>query len=96
MPIHEPDPQDPVALHGVEVPDPDGASLRAMAECFVEEYLRLGFPPERVLALFRTPAYPLAHRAWTALGAGAVSEIVDEQARLWQGLRSPVPGEAGE
>ena len=74
---------DPFQLNAIGVPDPTGEGLRAMAACFAEEFLRLGFPPGRVLALFESPRYALAHQAYRALGARAVRDLVDELARVW-------------
>jgi hypothetical protein len=79
----EPEENDPLELNAVGVDDPDGTSLREMAACFAEEFLRLGFPPGRVLALFESPRYPLAHGAWNTLGAPAIRALVEEQARIW-------------
>jgi hypothetical protein len=79
----QPEDDDPFQLNAIGVPDPSGESSRAMAECFAEEFLRLGFPPGRVLALFESPRYALAHQAFRALGPGAVRAIVERLARTW-------------
>jgi hypothetical protein len=86
MPHREPDPEDPLALRAVGCPDPEGESTRRMAECLAEEFLRLGFPPGRVLSLFESPRYALPHRAWRALGAEETRRIVERTAAL---LRPP-------
>jgi hypothetical protein len=83
VPYHEPDPEDPLQLHGVGVPDPSGDGLRQMAECFAEEFLRLGHSPARVLELFRSRSYALPHRAWRELGEDAVRALIDDAARVW-------------
>ena len=82
-PVKEPEDDDPFERNAVGVSDPDGTSLRAMAACFAEEFLRLGFPPGRVLALFESPRYPLAHGAWNALGAPAIRALIEDAARTW-------------
>ena len=88
----EPEEDDPLELNPVAVPDPDGDSVPAMAACFAEEFLRLGFPPGRVLALFESPRYPLAHRALNVLGHRAIREIVERAARVWsRAHRDPAP-----
>ena len=79
----QPDGDDPFELKAIGVADPDGTSLREMARCFAEEFLRLGFPTGRVLALFESPRYPLAHEAWLALGEPAVRALVEDAARIW-------------
>ncbi len=78
-----PEEDDPFELAGVGVPDPTGASVRAMAECFAEEFLRLGFPPGRVLALFESPRYALAHHALERLGPREIRGLIDRLARTW-------------
>ncbi|MFQ5474131.1 MAG: hypothetical protein ACE5F1_02610, partial [Planctomycetota bacterium] len=57
MPLHDPDPEDPMKLVGIQLPLGDDAVLQAKAECFVEEFLRLGHPPEAVLEIFQNPEY---------------------------------------
>jgi hypothetical protein len=79
----QPEDDDPFELNGVGVSDPSGESLREMAACFAEEFLRLGFPPGRVLALFESPRYPLAHGALNALGHPAIRALVEDAARVW-------------
>lgn len=84
MELHkQPESEDPFELKAIGVADPDGTSLREMASCFAEEFLRLGFPPGRVLALFESPRYALAHEAWLALGEPAVRVLVEDLARIW-------------
>jgi len=68
MPHDEPDPTDPMELCGVAFDDATDADVASMVDCLAEEYLRLGFSPREVLALFRSPDYPLAHGAWIELG----------------------------
>ncbi|NOT32315.1 MAG: hypothetical protein HOP15_17855 [Planctomycetes bacterium] len=79
----EPEQDDPLTLNAVGVFDPSGESLRMMAACFAEEYLRLGFPPGRVLALFESPRYPLANGALKTLGYPTILSIVANAARVW-------------
>ena len=83
LPKKDVEDDDPLELHAVGLPDPTGQATRLMAECFAEEYLRLGFPPGRVLALFESPGYALAHRALGELGFVEVRAIVERLARTW-------------
>jgi hypothetical protein len=86
----QPEADDPFALQGVGVSDPDGAATRDMAACFAEEFLRLGFPPGRVLALFESPRYPLAHQAYRQLGAAETRALIERLAAVWcPGSRPP-------
>ena len=83
MPHDDPDAGDPLELCGVGVPDPGGLGMTLLAECFAEEFLRLGHSAGEVLALFRSPEYRLAYQAWCALGDERVSGIVATQALVW-------------
>jgi hypothetical protein len=88
MELHkEAEEDDPLELQGIGIPDPTGESTRRMAECFAEEFLRMGFPPGRVLALFESPGYALAHRAYEILGATEVRAIVDRAVSQWSPRR---------
>ena len=88
MPKHEPAPEDPLALHGVRVPDPGGDAVERMAACIAEEFLRLGHGPGEVLELFRSPRYGLPHRAWRELGEVRIFTLVSSLAAA----RRPAPG----
>ncbi|MEP0842377.1 MAG: hypothetical protein HRF43_06665 [Phycisphaerae bacterium] len=87
MPYADPDPTDPLTLHGVGVETEDALAMRRMAECFIEEYLRMGFEPGRVLHLFRTAGYAGPRLAFAALGEPAIRAMIDEQLRR-RGRRS--------
>ncbi len=56
MPKDEIDPEDPLELCGVALFTEEDTS-DSMTECFIEEFLRLGYAPAQVLALFRNPHY---------------------------------------
>ncbi len=86
MPYDDPDPQDPHRLVGVSLRGGRRA-MREMAFTFAEEFAALGFPPEKLLNLFRRPAYAGAHRAYLALGEPAIREIVRESVEVWGGCR---------
>ncbi len=56
MPKDEFDFDDPLELSGVAlVTNEDTTDL--MCECFIEEFMRLGYNPRQLLALFRNPHY---------------------------------------
>jgi hypothetical protein len=86
-----PEQDDPFQLEAVGVPDPTGECLREMAACFAEEFLRLGFPPGRVLALFESPTYALANHAYRVLGPREVRAIVERLAPVWSREARGVP-----
>lgn len=81
MPKNEPDHTDPLELTGVAFDDPTGQSVLVMAECFADEFLRLGHSPEDVLSLFRSPEHQLAHLAWLQLGEVQIFAMVQDIAR---------------
>jgi hypothetical protein len=56
MPKDEFDFDDPLELTGVGLLCEEDTS-EAMAECFIEEFMRLGYNPKQLLALFRNPHY---------------------------------------
>ncbi len=101
MPHKDPDLQDPMMLVGVEVdcpavspapaePDasrPDASATQAMAECFVEEFLRMGVAPDELLELFRQPVYAAAHQAYRELGEEAIRDLVEAYRKVWRPIR---------
>jgi hypothetical protein len=80
MPYHEPDSTDPLELCGVRAGEATSEETGFLVQCLTQEYLRMGFSPQDVLALFRSPQYPLAHRAWLELGEVAVFTLVQDVA----------------
>lgn len=83
MPLEDPCETDPMTLQGVMY-DVDGPeALQEMAECFIEEYLRSGFEPERILALFSCGEFSGPTLAWRTLGEQAIRGIIDEATLRW-------------
>ncbi|MFQ5422443.1 MAG: hypothetical protein ACE5F9_00520 [Phycisphaerae bacterium] len=85
MPYDDPDATDPMTLHGVVFETTDGAAMRDMAECFVEEYLRNGFDGARILKMFQTRGYAGPFLAYQSLGEDAIRRIIDGSIPLWGG-----------
>ena len=94
MPYGEPDPEDPLALQGIEVPGSE-SETRAMATCFAEEFARMGWATSRILRLFQDARYVGPHRAFLLLGEKAIREIVAEAAFVY-GVRRERPYESPE
>ncbi len=88
MPYEDPDPTDPMMLHGMMFETDDDQAIRNMAECFIEEYFRLGFTASRIAKMFRTAGYAGPHLACRALGEQAIDSMIDEYAQRW-GPRQP-------
>ena len=56
MPKDEFDFEDPLELNGVAFLTHEDTT-ETMCECFVEEFLRMGYGPRQIIALFRNPHY---------------------------------------
>ena len=91
MPYDDPDPTDPMTLHGVVIETEDDSAMRDMAECFVEEYIRSGFDADRILRMFRTEGYAGPFLAYQTLGEDAIRRIIDELLALWGGRAAKAP-----
>ena len=84
MAMRETDPQDPMELVGVRLPVTGDTALREMAECFAEEFIRLGHSVEDVLALFQSPHYSGPHRAYRQFGEDWIRELIDKYGRVFR------------
>ncbi len=87
MPLHEPDDTDPMELVGVRLPAASDESTRTMAECFVEEFARLGYDQHAILELFRNPEYAAAHDALRVLGETHIAELAEAYSRAFRTWR---------
>jgi hypothetical protein len=56
MPKDDFDFDDPFELNGVVCPSTEDTT-DTMCECFIEEFMRLGYDAKQVLSLFRNPYY---------------------------------------
>ena len=91
MPYGEPDDTDPMMLNGVVLEDvgaPTQEAVLEMAECFIDEYARLGFDASRILHMFRTKGYAGPYMATEILGEQAIRELVDLVLARWGGRRT--------
>jgi len=68
--------------------DPPLEAVREMAECFIDEYARLGFDANRILHMFRTKGYAGPYMATEILGENAIHELVDLVLARWGGRRT--------
>ena len=91
MPHNDPDPTDPMTLHGVAVETDDPSAMREMAGCFIDEYMRMGHDVDRLLGMFRIPQYAGPYMAFQALGEEAIVHLIDEFAARWGGRRAANP-----
>ena len=81
MPYDDPDPTDPMTLHGVAVETDSNAANLEMAACFVDELLRLGFTTQRILQVFQTRGYAGPYLAYEMFGAEAIKALIAEHAQ---------------
>lgn len=89
MPYDDPDPTDPMTLQGIAIETDDPNVQREMAECYIEEYLRMGYDRDRVLAMFRMPQYVGPVMAYEALGGQVIERMIDDLVAVWGGRRDP-------
>jgi hypothetical protein len=82
MPKNEWDAEDPYELTGVVLWTAEDTSL-AMAETFVEEFLRLGYGARQVLALFRNPFYRGPYGVWRRHGDEFVKDLITRVFLQW-------------
>ncbi|RME93118.1 MAG: hypothetical protein D6766_08765 [Verrucomicrobia bacterium] len=82
MPKNEFDFDDPMELNGMAFVTTEDTT-EAMAECFIEEYLRLGYTAEQVLALFRDPFYLGVHMVLQNRGEPFVRETINRVFAMW-------------
>jgi hypothetical protein len=82
MPKDEFDPQDPLELNGTVFLTQEDTT-GAMCECFIEEFMRMGYGPKQVLALFRDPQYLGMNMVMQNRGEQFVRERVAEVFACW-------------
>ena len=82
MPKDEFDFDDPLELNGVAFVTEEDTSAE-MAECFTEEFLRMGYNHKQVLALFRNPTYLGPHMVLQNKGEPFVREIIAGTFARW-------------
>ncbi len=88
MPYYEPESDDPMELVGMVMPGEPG-QLEAMAECLVEEYVRLGWDARRLMTLFVNPLFMATHRIYRQKGEAYVHELIDRMCAKWGALIRP-------
>ncbi len=86
-PVRDPSADDPLEIVGVVLDRPiDEHGLDRMARTFVEEYTLMGWPPKRILGVFRNPFYAGAHDAYEALGEARIRVLIEETAGQMEGV----------
>jgi hypothetical protein len=82
MPKDEFDFDDPLELNGVGIVCGEDTT-EAMAECLIEEFMRLGHNHKQILALFRNPHYIGMNMALQNRGEQFVREKISEVFARW-------------
>lgn len=77
--------EDPMEMIAAVVPGEAG-QLEAMAECFVEEYVRLGWDEPRLMTLFVNPLFLATHRVYRLKGDAYVRELIHATCAKWKGI----------
>jgi hypothetical protein len=84
MPKDEFDLEDPLELNGVAFFTEEDTSA-TMTDCFVEEYMRLGFDARQILALFKNRHYTGMNMVLENKGEPFVREIIATVFARWGG-----------
>ena len=82
MPKDEFDFDDPLELNGVALYT-DEDTQRDMAECFVEEFLMLGYNHKQLFALFRNPHYIGMNMVLQNKGEAFVKQVIGDVCARW-------------
>ena len=82
MPKNEFDLDDPLELNGVALWT-DEETQRDMAECFTEEFLRLGCNHKQLLAMFRNPHYLGLNMVLQNKGEAFVKDVIADVFARW-------------
>ena|SRR3989344_4973387 len=82
MPKDEFDFDDPMELQGVGLFTSE-ETTEAMAECFIEEFLRMGFDHHRILDLFKNPFYIGMNMVLQNRGEEFVRNFIQETFEKW-------------
>jgi hypothetical protein len=96
MPKDEFDFQDPLELNGTAFLS-DQDTTNDMAECFTEEFMRMGYNHGQVLALFRNPHYLGPNMAFEKRGEPFIRDLIAEvfarrgKVVTWQGEKPLTP-----
>jgi hypothetical protein len=82
MPKDEFDFADPFELNGMAFLTPEDTT-NDMAETFIEEFMRMGYGPSQILALFRNPHYLGPNMALEKRGETFIRDLIAEIFARW-------------
>ena len=90
MPYDEFVAEDPMELTGMVLHGEPG-QLEAMAECLVEEYVRMGWDERRLMTLFVNPMFLATHRIYRQKGEPYVQDLIQRTCAKWTKPNSQIP-----
>lgn len=82
MPKDEFDFEDPFELNGMAILTHEDTT-DDMAECFIEEFMRMGHKPAQLLAMFRNPHYLGPNMAYEKRGEPFIRELIGSVFAKW-------------
>lgn len=82
MPKDEFDFEDPLELNGMAFATEEDTT-DAMCECFIEEFLRMGYNARQILALFRNENYLGPHMTMQKRGEAYIRDSITEVFARW-------------
>ena len=82
MPKDEFDIEDPLELNGVALLTTEDTT-DAMCECFIEQFMRMGYAPPQLLALFKDPNYLGMNMDLEKRGEPFIRERINEIFARW-------------
>ena len=74
--------EDPMELVGMVLPG-DENQLELMAECIVDEYVRMGWDEKRLMTLFTNPMFLGTYRIYHQRGEDYVRELIRVTRERW-------------
>ena len=83
MPKDEFAEEDPLELVGMVLPG-DVGQLETMAECIVEEYVRLGWDERRLMTLFGNPMFMATYRIYQLKGETYVTHLIQRTCKRYR------------
>lgn len=82
MPKDEFDFEDPFELNGMVILTQEDTTTE-MAQCFIEEFMRMGYGHKQLMALFRNPHYLGPHLAYEKRGEPFIRDLITEVFARW-------------
>jgi hypothetical protein len=83
MPKDEFDPEDPMELTGLIMPDPSGESLNEMTKCIIEEFVQMGMDDDQILKLFYNPYYIATSMIRSEKGENFIKDRLKDARKKW-------------